>query len=269
MDHNSEINNFTFAAKCENDMILTSPQTAPLVIGDGIMKRNQQDQSYSLSEYLQKQPLIISVETLVLQTLREAITKGAFYPGQAIDENQVASELQVSRMPVRQAISALEIEGLVTKVPRKGTFVTSLDKEDIREIYTTRIALEELAIVEAVKHYTDADFEKIEHNLEATADQIESYQHFLEIDKEFHQLLYAPSGWNRLTRMIIQLRNNTAMYRWLKAEFPRERIEKSLRDHREITEACKRRDAVESARLLRLHTQNTILSIDDLKTNEL
>lgn len=230
------------------------------------MKHNEGDASYSLSEYMQQTPLIVSVETVVLQALREAITKGAFYPGQAIDENRVAKELQVSRMPVRQAMSALEVEGLVTKVPRKGTFVTRLDERDIREIYTTRVALEEIAIVEAVARYTDDDFDKIERNLAVTADRIESYQHFLEVDQEFHHLLYAPSGWNRLTRMISQLRNNTAMYRWLKTEFPEARICKSLLAHRQITDACRRRDAAESARLLRLHTENTVLGIDDLKT---
>lgn len=232
-------------------------------------KRDKKDEpSLSISNYLQAPTLLLSVESIVLQALRDAITKGAFYPGQPIDENAVAKELQVSRMPVRQAMSALEVEGLVTKVPRKGTFVTSLDEHDIREIYATRVALEELAIVEAIKHYSDDDFENLDRNTSVSVDEMASYHDFLEIDKEFHHLLYAPSGWNRLTRMISQLRNNTAMYRWIMTEFPKERIENSIQDHKAIVEACKDRDAAKSAALLKAHTETTILRIEDLKHNK-
>lgn len=231
------------------------------------MIRNKSEPFNPISNYLQAPSLLMSVESIVLQTLRDAITKGAFYPGQPIDEGAVAKELKVSRMPVRQAMSALEVEGLVTKVPRKGTFVTSLDENDIHEIYTTRIVLEELAIVEAIKRYTDEDFDKLDRNTEMKLEQMESYGDFLEIDKEFHNLLYSPSGWNRLTRMINQLRNNTAMYRWIMAEFPKERIEQSILDHKAILDACKKRDVAESTKLLRLHTEKTILKIEDIKRN--
>jgi Transcriptional regulators len=229
------------------------------------MIRNKQNDFNAISGFLQAPALMLSVESVVLQALRDAITKGGFYPGQAIDENAVAKELQVSRMPVRQAISALEVEGLVTKLPRKGTFVTSLDENDIREIYTMRMALEEVAITEAVKHYCEEDYEKLDANVAISVDEMESYHDFLEIDKDFHRLLYAPSGWNRLTRVISQLRNNTSMYRWIMTEFPKERIKKSIQDHKAILEACKRRDTEEAVDLLKAHTQKTILRIEDLK----
>ena len=124
----------------------------------------------SLSQYAPSAAFNTSVETLVVQTLRSAITQGAFYPGQEIDEAAIAESLQISKMPVRQAIAALEVEGLVTKVPRKKVYVTSLDKHDIEEIYTTRIALEEVAIRAAVKKACERDYELLERNLAAVAD---------------------------------------------------------------------------------------------------
>ena len=147
----------------------------------------------SLSQYAPSAAFNTSVETLVLQTLRSAITQGAFYPGQEIDEAAIAEGLQISKMPVRQAIAALEVEGLVTKV-----YVTSLDSHDIEEIYTTRIALEEVAIRAAVKKATQRDYEMLEKNLAIPLSQMEGYVGFLEVDKEFHSLLYAPSGWQRV-----------------------------------------------------------------------
>lgn len=209
-----------------------------------------------------------NIETLVAQTLRNAITQGAFYPGQELNEVGIANDLEISRMPVRQAMSILEAEGLVTRVPRKGVFVTSLDSHDLEEIYTTRVALEEVAIRAAIPRYTEEDFKKIERNLETPPNKISTYTSFLDVDKEFHVLLYAPSGWKRVTKYIQQLRNNTAIYRILKSPLPVERLNLSLRDHRAIFEACRKRDADTAAKLLREHTLRTVPRIIEMNSTQ-
>ena len=223
----------------------------------------------SLSQYAPSAAFNTSVETLVLQTLRSAITQGAFYPGQEIDEAAIAEGLQISKMPVRQAIAALEVEGLVTKVPRKKVYVTSLDSHDIEEIYTTRIALEDVAIRAAVKKATQKDYEMLEKNLAIPLSQMEGYVGFLEVDKEFHSLLYAPSGWQRVMKYLQQLRNNTAMYRILREPLPPEKLQLSLEEHREIYDAYRNADEDMAARLLREHTLRTVPSLHDIdRANE-
>ncbi|MDO5116787.1 MAG: GntR family transcriptional regulator [Synergistaceae bacterium] len=218
----------------------------------------------SLSQYAPSAAFNTSVETLVVQTLRSAITQGAFYPGQEIDEAAIADALQISKMPVRQAIAALEVEGLVTKVPRKKVYVTSLDKHDIEEIYTTRIALEEVAIRAAVKKAGEKDYELLEKNLAIPLSQMDGYVGFLEVDKEFHSLLYAPSGWQRVMKYLQQLRNNTAMYRILREPWPIEKIQKSLDEHLSIYEAYKKKDEETVTVLLRKHTLRTRPTITDI-----
>lgn len=230
------------------------------------MNKNSDSSEVSLVKFAPLASFNTSVESLVVQTLRAAITNGAFYPGQEIDENEIAKDLKISRMPVRQAIPILEHEGLVTKIPRKGVYVTKLDSLDIEEIYTTRIALEEVVIKAAIPKYSQEDLKKIEDNIikmEAyitTTDDIpekEAYLHFLEIDKEFHSLLYTPSGWNRATNYISQLRNNTAMYRLLCASFPKEKQLMSLNDHNNIFNECIERNVKKACKLLREHTLTT------------
>ena len=129
------------------------------------MDKNSYSSEISLVKFAPLASFNTSVESLVVQTLRAAITNGAFYPGQEIDENGIAKDLKISRMPVRQAIPILEHEGLVTKIPRKGVYVTKLDSLDIEEIYTTRIALEEVVITAAIPKYSQENLTKIEDNI--------------------------------------------------------------------------------------------------------
>lgn len=220
----------------------------------------------SLNQYIPSNTFRTSIEAQVLQTLRAAISQGAFYPGQEINEEAIAKDLGISRMPVRQAVTALEVEGLVTKVPRKGIFVTRLDEHDIEEIYTTRVALEEVAIKAAVARYTEADFRKLEENIDNTPAEMDSYPRFLEIDKTFHYLLYAPSGWQRVTKLILQLRNNTGTYRILCGTFSKERMMKSLGDHKAILAACMERDVEKASALLKNHTLSTAPNPKEVRT---
>ncbi|MCI5864858.1 MAG: GntR family transcriptional regulator [Cloacibacillus porcorum] len=220
---------------------------------------------FSLRQFAPVTLFNTSVEALVLQTLRTAITQGAFYPGQEIDESAIAKDLQISRMPVRQAMSALEIEGLVTKVPRKGVFVSVVDANDLKEIYTTRLVLEEATLREAINNYTDEDFAKMEENLNQPLSKIKTYVEFLEIDKEFHLSLCSPSKWQRAIKYIQQLRNCTAVYRAMRSPLPLEDLKLSFLDHRTIFEACKTRNADLAARLLKEHTLRTAPKVEEFK----
>jgi len=230
------------------------------------LKKRSDSSELSLAKFAPPISFKTCMEALVVETLRTAITNGAFYPGQEIDETAIAKDLGISRMPLRQAIPILEHEGLITKIPRKGIFITKLDNHDIEEIYTTRVALEEVVMKAAIPCYCQDDLTKIKDNitkLEAyinTSENIpekEAYLFFLEIDKEFHNLLYKPSGWNRATKYISQLRNNTAMYRLLCASFPREKQRKSLNDHKNIVNSCVEKDVEMACKLLREHTLTT------------
>jgi DNA-binding GntR family transcriptional regulator len=85
------------------------------------------------------------VEAITVE-LRRRILDGLFRPGERITEERIVAELGHSRPPVREALRLLERDGLLTALPRRGVVVTSLTPTDVREIYTLRHALEELAI---------------------------------------------------------------------------------------------------------------------------
>lgn len=87
----------------------------------------------------------------VLSNLREYILNGGLKPGDQLIESLIANQMQVSRGPVRDALKQLENEGLVVNIPRKGTFVRKLNKEDFKQIYELRTYLESLAVKLAIE----------------------------------------------------------------------------------------------------------------------
>ncbi|OYP00182.1 GntR family transcriptional regulator, partial [Lachnotalea glycerini] len=102
----------------------------------------------NINEYL---PL----RDVVFNTLRQAILKGELLPGERLMEIQLAQRLGVSRTPIREAIRKLELEGLVTMVPRKGAEEAKITEKSLRDVLEVRKALEELAMQIACDKVTD------------------------------------------------------------------------------------------------------------------
>lgn len=78
--------------------------------------------------------------------LRHRILRGEYRPGERFSEVTLAQELGVSRPPLREAMRLLQQEGLLSAEPRRGMFLATLRPEDVRDIYTVRLALESLAV---------------------------------------------------------------------------------------------------------------------------
>ena len=83
-----------------------------------------------------------SLTERVFNEIEQAILNGVYAAGDQLVESKISSQLGVSRTPVREALKQLELEGLVTTIPNKGTFVIGVSTEDIFDIYTIRIAVE-------------------------------------------------------------------------------------------------------------------------------
>ena len=103
------------------------------------LHRSERESSVRLGE--QHRPL----RFLVVDELRERILSGEISPGVRLVEDHIAAELGVSRSPVREALRALETEGLVELSPRRGVFVAAVSQEDAVQIFEAREALESFA----------------------------------------------------------------------------------------------------------------------------
>jgi DNA-binding GntR family transcriptional regulator len=133
--------------------------------------------------------------TAVLGQIRQAILSGALAAGAQLREAHIAEEMGISRSPVREALSRLEEEGLVEKVPFKGAFVASVSPETIAEIGALRYLLEPYAVSLAMPKLNDADWKNLRRILEQL-DRSVGRDPATEIEKHlaFHRYFYEKCG---------------------------------------------------------------------------
>ena len=102
----------------------------------------------------------------IADVVRERILRGEYEIGEKIKENQIATELRVSRTPIREAFKLLENEGLIDYVPNRGCFAKGFTKQDVEDIYAVRESLEELAVVWAVERISPEEISALEEQCE-------------------------------------------------------------------------------------------------------
>lgn len=195
----------------------------------------------------------------VTSRLREAITSGALRPGDRLLQAELAEQLGVSRMPVREALRRLEAEGLVELQPYRGALVANLSSVELQEIYEIRATLETLALRLGVPSMDATALEKMEATLHRMDTETDSLV-WLALNTEFHTHLYKSAGRRLLLEHIESLRNKSDRFLRLFASH-RNRIDQAQGEHWTIFRACQERDAQTACRLLQEHLQSTITSL--------
>ncbi|MDO9210228.1 MAG: GntR family transcriptional regulator [Deltaproteobacteria bacterium] len=198
----------------------------------------------------------ISKSEYVYRSLRGAILNGVIKPGSFLNQAELAEQIQVSRMPIRDAINMLAREGLVRIILHKGAKVTHFSPKDIQEIYAIRKILEGYAIREATPHIKKdllSRLEEINHNINKHA-QKRDVDAMIKENERFHLLLYEPCQNQRLVELIQNL--------W--SSYPKRifweikgRAEQVVNQHKEILAAVRAGNPEKAEKLIRA---NLILS---------
>jgi len=156
-----------------------------------------------------------TMQDTVVAALRTRILRGDLKPGQRIIERVIASELAISKTPVREALTQLEGEGWVKITPHKGAIVTALSLKELREIYLVRIHLEGLATRLSAERMTEPALQKLRDLVSKMAplgpDQIDE---FMALQAEFHSVFYRSSEHLILCELLDSLRHRSLRYRW-------------------------------------------------------
>lgn len=97
----------------------------------------------------------LPLRDVVFKTLRKGILTGELKPGERLMEIHLANRLGVSRTPIREAIRKLELDGLVTMIPRRGAEVANITEKNLKDVLEVRQALEGLAIELACDRITE------------------------------------------------------------------------------------------------------------------
>jgi DNA-binding GntR family transcriptional regulator len=156
----------------------------------------------------------VTAQEVVLTAVRQAILAGVLPPGSRLRQEELAELFGTSRIPVREALRALEYEGLVSSEPHRGFTVTALDANDIEEVYELRILLESHALRLAIPLLTDADLVELEELYQAMSRAADPDEQ-LAARERFYLRLYSVTGRPRLVGLIVRLRQEVARaLRW-------------------------------------------------------
>jgi DNA-binding GntR family transcriptional regulator len=191
--------------------------------------------------------------------LHQAIITGELAAGERLPIEELAEMLEMSPMPIREALRRLDDAGLVDHVPHRGARVRELSIDDLREIYEVRLALEPLAVAHAAERFTDADAEAAG---EALARHILAYetgtpQEIFAAHTDFHFALYNAARSRWLVRLITPLWQSSERYRFATPPRYRRRLAERRAEHERILAACVANDPEGAARELRGHLLKT------------
>ena len=133
------------------------------------------------------------------RALRNAIFAGSYLPGQRLVEEEVADQLGVSRIVVREAFSLLMSDGLATGEPNRGKTVTALSIDDIAELIPLRLLMESLAATWAARRITPSQEKDLKKHMTKFHRGFKSYAAYVEADFEIHKAIWELGG-NKQTR---------------------------------------------------------------------
>lgn len=192
-----------------------------------------------------------SLRYAALNAIRNSIMNGGLKPGQRLVESDISQQLGISRSPVREALHQLEIEGLVTSSPNMGTYVTKLSLKDLREIYTIRAALEQLAVKLVTYRVNEeelAELEKLVEDMHKSA-QVGNLNQLTELDMTFHRYLCHTSHNKRLFDIWLTMNAQIRLFINLTAHFylPAKEI---VKRHKNVVKAIRENRAEEAGRLI-------------------
>ena len=206
--------------------------------------------------------------------LRSAIRNGTLPPGTRLVERELAKRLGVSRIPVREAIHQLVEEGLVVKIPHRGTFVYAPTYEELEEIASVRVILERFVVERSMARWQphhEAQLRQIVQEMWHAASQ-EDRQRVCELDTQFHQTLWQIADHSILLEVVSGLRSRISRFLYeATIALPPSELETHVEGHGEFIDTMKSGDVVVAKDAITDHilrAKDRILTYCEWLTNE-
>lgn len=189
--------------------------------------------------------------------LKELILTGVYAPGTFLSERQLASQLGMSKTPIRSAIERLEMDGFLIVSPQQGIVVSELSLQEIIDHFEIRVALETFTMRRLAGRLSDDQLKRLQKNLEAQArcakQGAQGVDRYRQLDTEFHVMLCDFLSNQEIIRVMWRLRDKLArvIYRVIQAR--PERMTSSYQEHTGILEALMEGDGELAATRMEEH----------------
>ncbi|GII75990.1 GntR family transcriptional regulator [Sphaerisporangium rufum] len=199
-----------------------------------------------------------------LRAVRDLILSGHFRPGDRVNEAELAEALGVSRGPLREALQQLTSEGLVHRIPHRGTFIPEFGATETVELYELREAIEVMAARLAAERATPEDLAELRRFLDATGEVLHSSDeaHYPR-DLDFHDRIVAIAGNRQLQARCREVHQLLHVAR-SRSGFRTERAHQAYDEHRAILQALETRDPDAADRAMRAHLRTGLAHVRQL-----
>jgi DNA-binding GntR family transcriptional regulator len=188
------------------------------------------------------------------EIIEERIATGVYEPGAQLDETELATEFEVSRTPIREALMQLSFSGLIVLRPRRNAVVAEIGPHRLCEMFEVMAELEAMCGRLAARRMTADDQKALLDALQRCRDAAaqDDPDTYYRMNEEFHTALYAASHNRFLFEECKNLKRRLSAYRRLQLRV-RDRLDTSFREHSEIYTALTVGDSAQAEKLLRNH----------------
>ncbi|MBI5442934.1 MAG: GntR family transcriptional regulator [Deltaproteobacteria bacterium] len=207
-------------------------------------------------------PLVIEAADTIRQKVynhvREQILRGSIAPGERLIETSIASEIGTSRTPVREALHALEREGLIESRPRVGYTVKPVSAAEVEEICAIRAAVETLAASWAIRKSPKKVLSELKRNVALTQERLDQarFSDFIDLDAQFHEIIARASGSDRILELAQTLRSHMLRYR-VQSIYSAGNVIEAIAGHTRIIAALESGDADGIKRAVETHMEES------------
>jgi DNA-binding GntR family transcriptional regulator len=176
-----------------------------------------------------------SLSKIAKDHIRRGIVTGEFALGESLQEVKLVSALGISKTPIREALAALKLQGLVNIIPQRGAFVFTLTKKDVIQLCRFRLILETAALDQALDEQPLALLHELEEIISkmSLALECDEFEQYLELDADFHDAFfdhcsnnYLRAGYQKVSDIVRTMRSHLSTRP--------ERTVKSFEEHRAI-----------------------------------
>lgn len=199
----------------------------------------------------------LPLRDVVFNTLRQGILTGELKPGERLMEIHLANKLGVSRTPIREAIRKLELEGLVTMIPRRGAEVAQITEKSLKDVMEVRRALDALSVELACDRINDEELAALGKACESFEKAVSTGdpKKIAQADVEFHNIIVKAAGNTRLVQLINNLSEQMYRYRfeYIKDVSTHEQL---IAEHRILFDCIRNKDKTTAAKTAKLHIDN-------------
>lgn len=202
----------------------------------------------------------VSTRDFAYTEIKKMIITGELAPDRPIVEDRLATQLEISRTPLREALQRLEIEELVVRQQNGRLKVAPISVQEVKEIFNVRSKLEEIVILQAIYHATEDD---IRHLANLTLMIRETYRQkniedILYYGNKFHQYLYDLSQNKTVVNILSQLNDHISRYRRLIPIQRLTRFKDSVEEHEHILQCIKDKDKDGAVKAMQAHIMNSL-----------